>query len=168
MKELSLRPLTLTPRISSTSRNDLIRYPRIRTAVDRLLTGPETPMNPANSSGDLNVLGKPLEVCGCQPLTGWTRDGFCRSDSGDLGRHTVCCVVDDTFLNYSLAQGNDLITPRPSLRFPGLKAGDHWCVCAPRWLEAYDDGVAPPVRLEATEISTLKLIPLELLERHAV
>jgi uncharacterized protein (DUF2237 family) len=165
--EVSHRPLTLTPRISSTSRNELIRSARIGSLVDRLLKGPVTPMNPASSSGVLNVLGEPLELCGCQPLTGWMRDGFCQGDRLDAGRHTVCCVVDDTFLNYSRAQGNDLITPRPDYRFPGLKAGDHWCVCAPRWLEAYDDGVAPAVRLAATEISTLEVIPLELLERHA-
>lgn len=106
-------------------------------------------------------------VCGCQPLTGWFRDGFCRTDPADHGRHTVCCVVTEAFLSYSRAQGNDLITPRPAWGFPGLKAGDHWCVCAARWREALDDGMAPAVRLEATERSTLELIPLEELRRHA-
>lgn len=124
-------------------------------------------MTPASSTGCLNVLGKPLATCSCTPMTGWFRDGSCRSDPGDLGRHTVCCVVTEAFLRYSQAQGNDLTTPVPAYEFPGLKPGDHWCVCAARWLEAHDDGMAPPVRLEATEISTLQLIPLELLKQHA-
>jgi uncharacterized protein (DUF2237 family) len=115
----------------------------------------------------LNVLGEPLVVCGCQPMTGWYRDGFCRTDLADLGRHTVCCVVDQRFLSYTKAQGNDLSTPMPQYGFPGLKPGDHWCVCAGRWLEAYEDGMAPPVRLEACERSALELIPLEVLQAHA-
>ncbi|MFN7228600.1 MAG: DUF2237 family protein [Synechococcaceae cyanobacterium] len=100
-------------------------------------------------------------------MTGWYRDGSCRTGPADLGRHTVCCVVTDAFLNYSRAQGNDLSTPMPDFSFPGLRAGDCWCVCAGRWLEAYDDGMAPPVRLEACEASTLELIPLEILRAHA-
>jgi uncharacterized protein (DUF2237 family) len=115
----------------------------------------------------LNVLAEPLVVCGCQPMTGWYRDGFCRTDGADLGRHTVCCVVDERFLSYTKAQGNDLSTPAPQYGFPGLKPGDHWCVCAARWLEAYDDGMAPPVRLESCEQSALELIPLEVLKAHA-
>lgn len=124
-------------------------------------------MVPVSSGPSLNVLGDNLAVCGCQPMTGWYRDGHCRTDAADRGRHTVCCVVNDAFLRYSQAQGNDLTTPVPAYDFPGLKPGDHWCVCAPRWLEAYQDGMAPPVRLEATELSTLELIPLELLRQHA-
>ena len=100
-------------------------------------------------------------------MTGWFRDGFCHTNSADLGRHTVCCVVTEAFLRYSAAQGNDLSTPAPAYDFPGLKPGDHWCVCAPRWLEAYEDGMAPPVRLEATEASALEQIPLELLQANA-
>jgi hypothetical protein len=115
----------------------------------------------------LNVLGEPLDLCSCEPLTGWFRDGSCRTNDADHGRHTVCCEVTEAFLNYSLAQGNDLSTPAPAYGFPGLKPGDHWCVCAPRWLEAYEDGMAPPVRLAATEQGTLEVIPLELLQRHA-
>jgi uncharacterized protein (DUF2237 family) len=115
----------------------------------------------------LNVLGEPLQLCGCEPMTGWYRDGSCRTDPSDLGRHTVCCVVDENFLSYSRAQGNDLSTPAPQYGFPGLQPGDHWCVCAARWLEAYEDGMAPPVRLEACEQSTLELIPLEVLQGHA-
>ena len=88
-------------------------------------------MSLASSASPLNVLGEPLVVCGCAPMTGWYRDGSCRTDAADLGRHTVCCVVNDAFLSYSKAQGNDLSTPVPAFDFPGLKAGDHWCVCAP-------------------------------------
>ncbi|MFM7240471.1 MAG: DUF2237 family protein [Cyanobium sp.] len=115
----------------------------------------------------LNVLGEPLDLCSCEPLTGWFRDGSCRTNDADHGRHTVCCVVTEAFLSYSRAQGNDLSAPAPAYGFPGLKPGDHWCVCAPRWLEAYEDGMAPPVRLAATEQGTLEVIPLELLQRHA-
>jgi len=115
----------------------------------------------------LNVLGTPLELCSCEPMTGWFRDGSCRTDAADLGRHSVCCVVSEAFLRYSKAQGNDLSTPAPHYGFPGLRAGDHWCVCAPRWLEAHQDGMAPPVRLEATEASALELIPLEVLQQFA-
>jgi len=119
------------------------------------------------SKPSLNVLGTSLENCGCTPMTGWYRDGFCRTNATDLGRHTVCCVVNEQFLSYSLAQGNDLSTPMPQFQFPGLKPGDHWCVCAGRWLEAYQDGMAPLVRLEACEESTLEVVPLELLQQHA-
>jgi uncharacterized protein (DUF2237 family) len=98
-------------------------------------------------------------------MTGWFRDGSCRTDSADSGLHTVCCVISEPFLRYTRSQGNDLSTPRPAFGFPGLKPGDHWCVCAARWLEAHEDGMAPPVRLEATEESTLSLIPLDLLQQ---
>lgn len=101
-------------------------------------------------------------------MTGWFRDGSCRSDPSDHGRHTVCCVVNEAFLSYSRAQGNDLSTPRPDYGFPGLKPGDHWCVCASRWLQAYEDGMAPPVVLAACEASSLAVIPLEILRGHAV
>ena len=126
-------------------------------------------MNPSPSPDKLalNVLGDALVICGCQPMTGWHRDGYCRTNASDLGRHSVCCVVTEAFLRYSQAQGNDLTTPAPAYDFPGLKPGDHWCVCAPRWLEAHEDGMAPPVRLEATEISTLEVISLALLQASA-
>jgi hypothetical protein len=123
------------------------------------------PLDPVAPSA-LNVLGEPLEICGCQPLTGWFRDGTCRTHASDLGQHTVCCVVSEAFLSYSCAQGNDLSTPAPAYDFPGLKPGDHWCVCAPRWLEAFQDGMAPPVRLAATEQATLAVIPLDLLQQN--
>ena len=116
---------------------------------------------------DLNVLGSVLELCSCEPLTGWFRDGHCKTDPSDHGQHTVCCVMTESFLCYSKAQGNDLSTPMPAYGFPGLKPGDHWCVCAPRWKQAMEDGMAPPVRLEATEQGSLAVIPLETLREHA-
>ncbi|MFM8604848.1 MAG: DUF2237 family protein [Cyanobium sp.] len=136
--------------------------------MDPSETQPPQSVPAAAADGRLNVLGEPLEVCGCQPLTGWFRDGSCRTDPADLGRHTVCCQVNEAFLNYTRAQGNDLSTPAPAYGFPGLREGDAWCVCAARWLEAYEDGMAPPVRLEACEISTLKVIPLEILRSCAL
>ncbi|WP_115015124.1 DUF2237 family protein [Synechococcus sp. UW140] len=115
----------------------------------------------------LNVLGGHLETCGCEPMTGWYRDGTCRTDPTDLGQHSVCCVMTEGFLTYSKAQGNDLSTPVPEFGFPGLQPGDHWCVCAPRWQQAYNDGMAPPVRLKATEQSALEIIALDQLKQHA-
>ena len=114
-----------------------------------------------------NVLGQPLVVCGCEPTTGWKRTGFCETDAADHGQHSICCVMTEAFLRYSKAQGNDLSTPVPAFAFPGLKPGDHWCVCAPRWKQAYEDGMAPPVRLEATEDTALAVVPLEQLQEHA-
>ena len=114
-----------------------------------------------------NVLGDPLQSCSCEPLTGWYRNGFCQTDSSDLGQHSICCVMTEQFLSYSKAQGNDLSTPMPAFQFPGLKPGDHWCVCAPRWKQAYDDGVAPLVRLEATEDTALTVVSLDQLKQHA-
>tara|TARA_B100000029_G_scaffold467541_1_gene503865 strand:+ start:456 stop:857 length:402 start_codon:yes stop_codon:yes gene_type:complete len=122
--------------------------------------------NNETSSKALNVLGEPLQPCSCQPITGWYRDGFCKTDKSDFGQHTVCCVMTSSFLTYSKAQGNDLTTPVPEYGFGGLKAGDHWCLCAPRWLEAYQDGMAPLVRLYATEISALGTIGLERLMEY--
>ena len=112
-----------------------------------------------------NVFGDPLQSCSCRPLTGWYRDGSCKTDPSDYGQHTICCVMTEAFLRYSKAEGNDLSTPMAQYNFPGLKAGDHWCLCAPRWKEAYDDGMAPLVILEATEVSTLKVVDLEILQQ---
>jgi len=119
------------------------------------------------SSEQRNVLGEPLETCSRDPLTGFYRNGCCETGSEDVGEHTVCVQVTAEFLDFSRAHGNDLTTPVPAASFPGLLPGDRWCVCAARWLEAYDDGMAPPVRLEACDASTLELIPLELLQQHA-
>ncbi len=116
---------------------------------------------------ELNVLGGPLEACGCEPMTGWFRDGICRSDTSDVGQHTICCIINDRFLTYSKAQGNDLATPMPEFGFPGLHSGDHWCLCASRWRQAYDDGVPPNVRLQATHIDALHVIELDILREYA-
>ena len=118
-------------------------------------------------SAPLNVLGKPLQVFGCSPITGWYRNGTCQTDPSDLGQHSICCVMTEAFLRYSKAQGNDLSTPVPAFQFPGLKPGDHWCVCAPRWKQAYDDGMAPLVSLEATENTALSVVSLDQLKEHA-
>jgi uncharacterized protein (DUF2237 family) len=114
-----------------------------------------------------NVLGGPLQPCSFDPLTGWRRDGCCHTDAHDLGGHTVCARMTPAFLNHQLERGNDLITPRPALRFPGLKPGDRWCVCVRRWREAYENGYAPPVVLECTHERTLDVVPLEWLREHA-
>ena len=115
----------------------------------------------------LNVLGLPLEVCSCAPMTGWYRDGSCKTDESDLGQHSVCAVMTKSFLTYSKAQGNDLSTAMPAYDFPGLNEGDHWCLCAPRWKQAYEDGMAPMVCLESTEIKALEVIDIEILKKFA-
>lgn len=114
-----------------------------------------------------NVFGQPLIPCSLSPLTGFFRDGCCNTDEDDLGVHTVCAVMTDAFLTFSYQRGNDLITPRPQYRFPGLKAGDSWCLCASRWLEAWRNDAAPQVILEATHEKTLEIIPLEILQLYA-
>jgi len=116
----------------------------------------------------LNVLGSPLQACSFSPLTGYFRDGCCNTDANDHGTHVVCARVTAEFLDYSLAQGNDLITPRPELRFAGLRPGDRWCLCALRWREALLAGVAPPVCLEATHAKALEVVSLVQLRLHAV
>jgi hypothetical protein len=115
----------------------------------------------------LNVLGGELLACCFDPLTGYYRDGSCHAAEDDAGTHVVCARVTQEFLAFSLARGNDLVTPRPQMRFRGLKPGDRWCVCALRWLEALESNVAPPVVLEATHERALDLVPLEVLQRHA-
>jgi uncharacterized protein (DUF2237 family) len=114
-----------------------------------------------------NVLGGALLPCSMEPLTGWYRDGCCRTDENDHGSHTVCAVVTAEFLAFSRRVGNDLSTPRPEYRFPGLKPGDRWCLCAMRWEEARQAGVAPRVLLEATNIAALRFCALEHLQAHA-
>lgn len=108
-----------------------------------------------------NVLGSELKIAGTSPITGFYRDGFCSTGTADRGIHVVAAIVTDKFLQYSKARGNDLITPSPAYGFPGLKAGDKWCLCAARWKEAYDAGVAPPVVLEATHEKALEYATLE-------
>ena len=115
-----------------------------------------------------NVLGGPLKPCCTFPMTGFYRDGYCRTGIEDLGQHTVCVRMTDDFLEFSKAAGNDLSTPRPDLDFPGLIAGDQWCLCALRWVEAYEAGCAPNIVLSATHESMLELVALEDLKKHAV
>lgn len=118
-------------------------------------------------AGERNILGGVLGVCSMQPRTGFTRTGCCSTGPEDLGSHTVCAVMTAEFLAFSKSRGNDLSTPRPEWQFPGLKPGDRWCLCAARWLEAYEAGMAPKVVLEATNEAALRAVPLEALEEHA-
>ena len=113
-----------------------------------------------------NILGTNLKVCSLNPITGFTRSGCCETGPEDLGQHTVCAEVTDEFLQFSKLQGNDLMTPRPEFNFTGLKPGDRWCLCASRWLEALDEGIAPPVILEATHEKALEIIDLAELKYH--
>ena len=108
-----------------------------------------------------NVLGTDLRCCGTKPMTGYFRDGFCRTDQTDQGRHVVACIVDEKFLDYSRKVGNDLSSPNAYYNFPGLKPGDRWCICALRWKEAFENGFAPKVLLEATHEKSLEYIQLE-------
>ena len=105
-----------------------------------------------------NVIGKPLEGCSEEPLTGFYRDGFCNTGANDTGTHVVCAEMTDEFLEFTASKGNDLSTPRPEFRFPGLKAGDRWCLCALRWEEARRAGAAPRVVLESTHIGALEFV----------
>jgi uncharacterized protein len=130
-----------------------------------------TPLNghpPEKFKTDRNVLGGPLQPCSTDPMTGFYRDGCCSTGPQDSGSHTVCATVTKEFLEFSRAQGNDLITPRPEFRFPGLKPGDGWCLCVSRWKAAYDVGVAPPLRLEATHEAALRVVTLAQLQEHAM
>ncbi|MGH8827855.1 MAG: DUF2237 family protein [Jiangellaceae bacterium] len=115
-----------------------------------------------------NVLGGSLEECSADPLTGFFRDGYCRTGAEDVGSHTICAVVTAEFLAHQSSVGNDLITPRPEYDFPGLRPGDRWCVVAIRWLQSHEAGVAAPVVLAATHARALDVVPLELLQAHAV
>jgi len=121
----------------------------------------------AAAKQSLNVLGTPLQLCCTSPVTGYYRDGFCSTGAEDTGRHTVCAVVTESFLEYTKSRGNDLQTPHPP-SFPGLKPGDKWCLCSARWYEAYKAGVAPGVVLSATNAKALEMVPLEALKEHAV
>ena len=116
----------------------------------------------------LNVLGEPLQPCSARPLTGFYRNGCCDTGPEDVGSHTVCVIVTAEFLALSKYLGNDLSTPRPEYRFPGLKPGDRWCLCAARFLQAAQEYAAPQVVLEATHIRATDIVPLELLRAHAV
>ncbi len=115
-----------------------------------------------------NVLGGLMKVCSQEPMTGFYRDGCCHTGPQDTGRHLVCAEMTEEFLTFSRSRGNDLITPRPEFQFPGLKPGDHWCLCALRWKEALEAGMAPKVDLEATHHKALEYVSLADLEAHAL
>ena len=115
----------------------------------------------------LNVLGQPLQTCSDQPLTGFFRDGCCNTGPMDRGAHTVCAKMTAEFLAYSRYFGNDLTTPRPEFGFAGLTPGDCWCLCAARFLQAHEEGVAPKVRLASTHLATLDIVPLDILRLYA-
>ncbi len=115
-----------------------------------------------------NVFGETLAPCGQDPVTGFYRDGCCNTGAQDFGSHTVCASLSDEFLQYSLGRGNDLVTARPEFGFPGLKAGDCWCLCAGRWLEAHQDGKAPRVYLRRTHEAALETVPLDVLREYAL
>lgn len=116
----------------------------------------------------LNVFDEPLQSCSERPMTGFFRDGCCNTHTQDLGSHTVCIEVTQAFLEYSRFKGNDLSTPIPEHAFPGLKEGDRWCLCAARWLQAYEQDMAPRVHLTRTHKKALEVIPLEILRQFAV
>jgi uncharacterized protein len=122
----------------------------------------------AGSVTERNVLGDELEPCGTDPLTGFFRDGCCSAGPEDLGSHTICAVVTAEFLDHQRSIGNDLSTPKPEYRFPGLLPGDRWCVTAVNWARAYNDGVAAPVVLASTNEAALRIVPLAALREHAV
>ena len=123
---------------------------------------------PIKPSDPLNVLGTPLLPCCLENSTGWYRNGTCETDSGDHGRHVICAIMTEEFLAFSKLMGNDLSTPIPEYNFPGLKPGECWCLCAGRWQEAFEAGMAPMVKLEACEQSALEIVDLENLKSHAV
>ena len=129
-------------------------------------------MSIANGNGHYpkpkNVLGTELKICCTEPMTGFYRDGYCRTGPEDAGRHTVCIVATDEFLAYSKSAGNDLSTPRPEYAFPGLVEGDRWCLVALRWKQAFEAGMAPRVVLEATHESVLEVVGLDILRQFAV
>ncbi|CAA6802927.1 MAG: DUF2237 domain-containing protein [uncultured Campylobacterales bacterium] len=121
----------------------------------------------SNEINQKSILGIDLLPCCDENSTGYFRDGYCRTNEDDKGRHTVCAEITDEFLQFSLSKGNDLIAPNVMFGFPGLKAGDKWCLCALRWLEAYEAGVAPKIFLESTHEKTLEVVSLEVLQKFA-
>jgi len=126
------------------------------------------PMTIRYDEDSKNVLGGELKPCSTRPLTGFFRNGCCETGPEDVGLHTVCAVMTAEFLAFSRRAGNDLSTPQPEFGFPGLKPGDRWCLCAPRWKEALDAGMAPQVVLESTHEETLAIVPLGVLKDYAV
>ena len=121
-----------------------------------------------NQDVQLNVFGEKIIECSCSPMTGFFRSGCCETSADDLGSHTICTLMTEDFLLYSKKHGNDLMTPMTSFGFPGLVGGDRWCLCAPRWQEAYEDNVAPKVFLAATHIGALHHVELDVLKKYAI
>ena len=119
-------------------------------------------------AASLNVFGEALQTCSTDPMTGFFRDGACETCAEDRGSHTVCCVMTAEFLAFSKYVGNDLSTPRPEFRFPGLNPGDQWCLCASRFLQAHEEGCAPQVSLAATHQRALEIVPLEVLRLYDI
>lgn len=115
-----------------------------------------------------NILGTDLIACSLEPRTGFFRTGICDTCADDVGMHVVCAQMTEEFLLFSQSRGNDLSTPHPEFQFPGLKSGDFWCLCLQRWLEALDAGVAPPLKMEATHVSVLEFVDMEILQNYAV
>jgi len=125
-------------------------------------------IHPNPTINRLNVLGKPLASCCYLPITGYFRNGFCHTAPTDIGQHTMCALMTSEFLNFSQQTGNDLITPIPEVDFPGLQPGDFWCICVTRWVDAYELGKAPPIKLEACHQAVLSYVPLDILMEYAV
>lgn len=125
-------------------------------------------MDGYTATDQVNMLGERLESCCTSPMTGWYRTGCCEVGGDDVGVHAVCAVMTDEFLEFSRSVGNDLSTPMPAHGFPGLKAGDQWCLCAPRWQEAYEAGRAPQVRMRATNILAAEFCDVDALRTHAI
>ncbi len=117
---------------------------------------------------DVNVFGQPIITCSNEPLTGYFRDGCCNTDDSDVGSHTVCVVATEDFLKFSALVGNDLSTPRPEFNFSGVQPGDKWCLCAARFLQAYQNDAAPKVVLEATNERALEIVPMDILIKNAL
>ena len=115
-----------------------------------------------------NVFGEEIETCCESPITGFFRDGFCHTDDTDEGVHTICVSMTEDFLEFSKSKGNDLSTPRPEFNFPGLKEGDGWCLCAERWVEAYEVSMAPKLYIKRTNLRTLDIVPLDVLKKFAI
>ncbi|MBV1880266.1 MAG: DUF2237 domain-containing protein [Pseudomonadales bacterium] len=125
-------------------------------------------MNEMTLDKPVNVLGEPLVPCGKDPITGFFRDGHCNTCEQDVGSHTVCIEVTQEFLEFSRFRGNDLSTPHEAFNFPGLRPGDRWCLCAARWLEAFEGGMAPRISLASTHQKALEVVPLEKLRQYAL
>jgi uncharacterized protein (DUF2237 family) len=125
-------------------------------------------MTPIEIEQPINIFGETLEPCSNAPMTGFFRDGCCNTCAEDVGSHTVCIEASEEFLNFSTSIGNNLSTPRPEFGFPGVKKGDRWCLCASRWLEAYENGMAPRVVLGNTHVKATEIVPLPLLRKFAL